>query len=93
MKAIFLFFRNEGFYLVEIPPEDLHDNITCNPGTLKVDSMMADGNTVAAWTQAAAPSSRVIVTGEPQKTQAINAKGMAITKATRHQHSFMHLIN
>lgn len=51
MKATFLFFRDEGFYPVEIPPEDLQDNITCNPGTLRVRHMTEDGFSPLVWTQ------------------------------------------
>lgn len=52
MKATFLFFRDEGFYPVEIPPEDLQDNITCNPGTRRVHRMIEDGRDVLVWTHA-----------------------------------------
>ncbi len=52
MKAIFLFFRNEGFYPVEIPPEDLQDNITANPGTLRVRRMSEDGEDMLVCTHA-----------------------------------------
>ncbi len=52
MKAIFLFFRAEGFYPVEIPPEDLQDNITSNPGTLRVRRLTEDDLSPLVWTDA-----------------------------------------
>jgi hypothetical protein len=42
--TVFIFFRKEGWYPVEIPPEQLDENIRLNPGTLKVEDMQ--GNVV-----------------------------------------------
>ncbi len=46
-QKAFLFFRVGGFYPVTLPEATLHDNITGNSGTLKVES---GGKTI--WTQA-----------------------------------------
>jgi hypothetical protein len=41
---IFIFFRKEGWYPIEIPPEQLIANVEHNPGTLRVEDL--DGNIV-----------------------------------------------
>lgn len=42
---VFIFFRAEGWYPVELPSEShVLPNVQCNPGTIKVEDM--DGNVV-----------------------------------------------
>lgn len=36
-KRPFLFVREEGFYLLELPELTVADNAECNPGTLRVE--------------------------------------------------------
>lgn len=43
-RQVFLFFRKEGFYPVEIPADQVLANVELNPGTLKVTK--ADGVTI-----------------------------------------------
>jgi len=40
----FLFFRETGFYPIDIPPQTVIDNVKCNPGTIRVEDMR--GNVV-----------------------------------------------
>ena len=42
--SIFIFFRAEGWYPVEIPADQLDENIRLNPGTLRVEDIA--GNVV-----------------------------------------------
>jgi hypothetical protein len=41
---LYIFFREEGWYPVEIPPDHLLANVELNPGTLKVEDL--EGNIV-----------------------------------------------
>lgn len=38
-RTPFIFFRKEGFYVVEIPADQLQANIDLNPGTIRVEDM------------------------------------------------------
>jgi hypothetical protein len=38
-KKSFVFFRAEGFYIVEIPEATLEDNVKSNPGTVRVETI------------------------------------------------------
>lgn len=36
-KRLFIFFREEGFYPLELPELTVKENAECNPGTLRVE--------------------------------------------------------
>lgn len=36
-KRLVIFFREGGFYPLEIPEATIEDNVKCNPGTLRVE--------------------------------------------------------
>ena len=48
MKAVYLFFREQGFYPIELESDARAvENALCNPGTIKVENV--DGKVV--WSQ------------------------------------------
>jgi len=44
-KRMFIFFRKDGFYPLELPEATVAHNAECNPGTLRVEDA-ATGETV-----------------------------------------------
>ena len=51
-KRIFIFFRKDGFYPVELPEDTVADNAIANPGTLSVVDAITGK---AVWVEESAP--------------------------------------
>lgn len=41
-RTMFIFFREQGWYPVEIPADQLQRNIDLNPGTIRVEDMQGN---------------------------------------------------